>query len=207
MNTNSISNFLSSKKVTYATKGIMGAVVGTTVLKAVGRPTVTMIDKKSDAETKKYTAVKELLYQLLCLGLTFAMVIPAQKLCFKYSKKFLQGSKELEKIKTHSEFNEVCKDVNELTDKAKDILGTNAKGLSADAKKSFNLVKGADELTSFATSILGLTIIAPIISHKILHPIMHSLGMDKKDSKKDPALEKLEQPILTEGHHKVNTKA
>lgn len=177
-----ISNTLSNKKFAYASKGIMMAVVGTTVLKAVGRPVFIMADKKSDPETKKYTAVKELLYQLLCLGLTFAMVLPAQRLVFKNSKKIMEGVKELEKIKTYSDFKEVNKDINEFTPKAKELLSTDKKGLDGEAKEKFNLVRGADELASFVSSIVGLTIVAPLISHELLHPIMHAIGMNKKDN-------------------------
>lgn len=187
MNTNPVSSFLASKKVAYTTKGIMGAVVGTTILKAAGRPAFIMADKKSDPETKKYTAVKEFLYQILCLGLTFAMVIPAQKLMFKNSKKFISNIKELENIKSYGDFKKVNKDLNELTEDAQALLGTKEAPLthlSEESKKQLKLVKGADELSSFVTSIVGLTIVAPLISHEILHPIMHAIGMDKKSKNK-----------------------
>lgn len=200
------SNFLSNKGVTYATKGIMGAVVGTTVLKAIGRPAFIMADKKSDPETKKYTATKEFIYQLLCLGLTFLMVIPTQKLTFARSKNLMKGVKELENIKTYKDFKLVNKDINELTPEAKKLLGTKEKGLTDKAKEKFNLVKGADELGSFVSSIVGLTIVAPLLSHEILHPIMHAIGMEKKEPV-DHALNELMQPILPESHHKVDTKA
>lgn len=206
MKTGSISNFLSNKGVTYATKGIMGAVVGTTILKAVGRPAFIMADKHSDKDTKKYSATKEFLYQVLCLLLTFAMVIPTQKLTFARSKKLMQGVKELENIKTYKDFKLVNKDINELTSEAKKLLGTQEKGLTGQAREKFNLVKGADEMGSFISSIVGLTIVAPLISHEILHPIMHAIGMEKKEPE-NPALQKLQQPILTEGHHKVDSKA
>jgi len=174
---------LANKNFTYLTKGIVGAVVFTTVLKAVGRPAFIMTDKRNkDPEAKKYTATKEFLYQILCLGLTFAMVIPTQHITFAFSKKLMKGIKELEKIKTYGAFKEVCKDIDEFTPKAIKLLGTKEKGLTGTAREKFNLVKGADEMGSFISSLVGLTIVAPLISHEILHPVMHAIGMGKKDN-------------------------
>lgn len=206
---NSMLQPLSSKKFTYATKGIMGAVVGTTVLKAVGRPAFIMADKKSDKDSKKYTATKELLYQILCLGLTFAMVIPTQKLTFASTKKFMKGFKELENIKTYKNFKTVNKDIDEFTPEAKKLLKTEATGLTGKAKEQFNLVKGADELGSFISSIVGLTIIAPLISHEILHPIMHAMGMNKKENNVGQPTEPFlaDTKVPTEKASKVNVNA
>lgn len=182
----SIINGLSNKGFTYATKGIMGAVVFTTLLKATGRPAFTLMDKKADKESKKFSAANEFLYQLLCLGLTLLMVKPIQKTFFNATKKLLHkipNFKELEKIKTFHDFEEIGKDIDEFTQKAKEILGTNKTGLNDEtAKKQFYTVKGAVEVGSFIGSIVGLTIIAPWLSHIVLHPIMHAIGMNKKEN-------------------------
>ena len=53
-------------------------------------------------------------------------------------------------------------------------------------KKMFKLAKGSIELSSIVGSVIGLTILAPEISHLILHPIMKGLGMDKKSDKQEP---------------------
>lgn len=200
MNINSMLQPLANKKFTYATKGIMGAVVFTTALKAIGRPAFIYADKKSDPETKKYTAGKEFLYQLLCLGLTFAMILPTQRMTFNASKKLMKGVKELENIKTYKDFKTVCKDIDEFTPDAKKLLNTTETGLKGDARNKFNLVKGADEMGSFISSIVGLTIVAPLISHKILHPLMHALRMEKKESANSA-------PVLAQEQPKVDKQA
>lgn len=180
-----IEKMLSSKSFTYATKGIMGAVVGTTILKAVGRPAFIYADKHSDKETKKYTAAKEFLYQMLCLIMTFAMVIPVQMLCFKLSKKYIKLD-SLKGIKTYGDFGKVTTDLDELTPKAKAVLNNRTTELTPDEKEEIGLTKGAVELGSFVGSLVGLTIVAPLISHEILHPIMGALGLDKKPASITP---------------------
>ena len=66
-----------------------------TGLKAFGRPAFTLIDSHADKETRKYSAAKELLYQLLCLGIYLAVIPPvfkkggfklAQKVCNKINQ-------------------------------------------------------------------------------------------------------------------------
>lgn len=77
------------------------------------------------------------------------------------------------------------------------------------AEKAEHLLNGGLEAGSLLGSIIGLTIAAPILSHKILHPVMKAMGLSKEEHKKDenPALYALKQPITPENHHKVNTNA
>lgn len=172
-------NILKNQKFAYFTKGIAATVFVTTGLKAVGRPAFIYADKRSDKETKRYTAAKEFLYQVLCLGMSFAMVIPFQKLGFAMAKKYVKNIAEFNKIKNFKEFEKVTKDLNNLTDEAKKILGTDK--LSDETKSALKLVNGGVQLGSFIGSILGLTIIAPLISHQILHPIMKAIGLEEKE--------------------------
>ena len=145
-----IAKTLENKTITSLATGMAGTVFVTTGLKAIGRPAFIYADKKSDAETKKYTAGKEFLYQVLCLGLTVAM-LPG----------FKKGGQML---------------AENLVKKQPALL-----------EKKETLIKGGKELGNFVGSILGLTIIAPLISHKILHPVMKALGMDKKEAVKAPS--------------------
>lgn len=181
-----VSNGLASKNFNYKTKGIMGAVVFTTALRAASRPVVIYKDKKADEETKKYTAGKEFLYQMLSLVLTFAMVNPAKKLGFSFAKKFLKDGKvaaeELKGIKKFDDFEKVNLDLDELTSDAKKILGKGEKEvLSPDSISKLKLVKGSVELFSFVSSIVGLTIIAPALGNVVLHPIMKAVGLTKNE--------------------------
>lgn len=162
-----IIRFLENDKFAKFASGAAGAVYVTTAIKAIGRPAFIYADKHSDAETKKYTAGKEFLYQLLCLGITVAMIPFFRKGGFALAKKHLKNIPELSNINKLKEFNNALK----------------AKTYEGEAKKAMTLAKGGAELGSFVGSILGLTIIAPLISHKILHPIMHALGMEKKHEK------------------------
>lgn len=190
-----VKNILTHQKLTNTAKGIAGTVVLTTAIKAIGRPAFIYADKKSDHETKKYTAGKEFLYQMLCLGLTFAMIIPAQKLGFKIAKKHMKDITELKGIVNFKQFETVTKDLNELSTEAKTILGSDK--LKDENKSALKLVKGGVELGSFIASILGLTIVAPLISHEILHPIMKWAGLSKKHDHKNNTAET----------NKVNVKA
>lgn len=199
----SIQSVLSNRKFAHFTKSVAAAVYVTTAIKAIGRPAFIYYDKNSDKETKKYTAGKEFLYQLLCLGLTFAMVKPAEWGSFKLAKHFLEGRSQLKGIKKFSDFKHVAKDLDELTNEARQIV--DEEHLSPKSKKALKKVSGAVQLGSFVASILGLTIIAPLISHEILHPIMKALGMEKP-AKLDP-LDTSEERFAVAKENKLDKKA
>ena len=48
--------------------------------------------------------------------------------------------------------------------------------------KMFDLAKGSIELSSIIGSVVGLTILAPEISHLILHPIMNTLDFKEEET-------------------------
>lgn len=58
-------NFAQNTKATVATESLF---------KAAGRPAFIMMDKNVDKETRRYAAVKEGLYQILCLGIYMTLV-------------------------------------------------------------------------------------------------------------------------------------
>lgn len=49
--------------------------------------------------------------------------------------------------------------------------------------KMFSLAKGSIEFSSIIGSVVGLTILAPELSHLILHPIMQALHLEAKENK------------------------
>lgn len=158
-------------------KGAAGAVYATTAIKAIGRPAFIYADKNSDAETKKYTAGKEFLYQVLCLGITVAMIPFFRAGGLKMAEKHLKAEPLLKELTENISKASFLKKVG-IFEKEYEHAGK----LPEAAQKAMNLGKGGTELGSFVGSILGLTIIAPLLSHEILHPIMHALNLEKKEN-------------------------
>lgn len=164
-----IRSLMASEKAAKFAKSTAGAVVATTILKAAVRPAFIMGDNKSDKETKTYTAAKEFLYQALCLGIALLLIPVFKEGGYRLAKKFLSKDPKIADAIKNAKTFERLKEDHSFTD-----------NLPEDAKKTLKTVNGGVELGAFVGSILGLTLLAPAISHKILHPIMHAMGMDKK---------------------------
>lgn len=187
-----------------------------TGLKAVGRPAFTLMDKNTDKDTRKYAAVKEFLYQLLCFGIYIAVIPPifknggfklAQKIfknegmpAFKNAKQMLAYhhlaymKPEERLLPKNKKFLDLIDD--KLTNpkdnntklieylvgnKEKNTTGLH-KGTMEKQGKMFDLAKGSIELSSIIGSVVGLTILAPEISHLILHPIMNTLDFKEEET-------------------------
>lgn len=202
MNINSLGNIKFAKfaKATAVTVYLM------TGVKAAVRPAFNLADKKSDKQARKYSAVNEFLYQMVCIGMAAAMIPLAERGGFKLAQKYLKNIHGLEKV---SKLNEVAglENINKLKDlkkayleksfdekyvsqvhAAKDKVKGNIKLTKEEEKvlksdEAMHKVYGGVEAGSFLASIVGLTIMAPKIGHEILHPIMHAMGMNKKEDK------------------------
>lgn len=203
-----------------------------TGLKAVGRPAFTLADTHVDKETRKYSAVKELLYQTLCLGIYLA-VIPVtfkkggfaifKKLCNKLNKhpEFLKSITKTDKLpgigkcsidifknekslvalhnlshlspaKRQDKTNDLAQKLltsiekNTNWDLVKKEYGSKEafiqKLLNSDREndffRQFFIGKGGIEMSSIVGSVVGLTLLAPELSHLILHPVMKALHME-----------------------------
>lgn len=219
-----------------------------TGVKAVVRPAFNYNDKKADKDSRKFSAVNEGLYQLVCLAIAAGMIPFFEAAGFKMAEKRLgklaesfkgkfaenlknvadikgfeglanvkgikwNGSKKIDefrKLHLQHSFDEAHVETVKAAEAAEEAKNaTQADNDVILAEKAEHLLNGGLEAGSLAGSIVGLTIVAPILSHKILHPVMKAIGLGKEEHKKDenPALYKLQQPIAPEAHHKVNTNA
>ena len=190
---NAISSFLTNPILTNITQSTTSSVSIETGMKAVGRPSFILADKQLSSQTKKYAATKEFLYQATCLATYMLLVIPVfKKGAFKLAKnKIFKNEKAFEQFKTADEYLNYRKIVgfkdkiarqNALNDsKYKDKFSKELiDNLAQDVPEKFNLVKGVIEFGNIVGSVLGLAILAPEVSHLIVHPTMKALGIEKK---------------------------
>ncbi len=207
-----VKRFMSNTKTAEFVENTIYAVSIETALKMVGRPTFIMMDKEADSpEKKKYAAVKEMLYQALCLGLYLSLMKPVKQFFYNIISKGLSKNPE---NKIHIDhFNRMQDNLHELEEENKLMIKSardkfHKKELKKEAydkilklKESFEsrvlkiadsthspkydlrLGKGAKELSAIIGSILMLTIVAPQVSHVLIHPIMNALGFEKKPDK------------------------
>lgn len=205
-----------------------------TAVKATVRPVFNYNDKKADKDSRKYSAVNEFLYQMVCLAIAAGMIPFCEAAGFKMAEKRLSkiagnfknvaeikgfeklsdikgiglsGSKKIKEFKAlhlKYSFDEAhVKAIKAAKEAEKAKIISNADKDILLAEKAEHFINGGIEAGSFVGSIIGLTIAAPWLSHKILHPIMKTIGLNKKEST-NFALEKLEQPILSESSYKVD---
>src|SRR5574344_85934 len=154
-----------------------------TSLKAIGRPSFILMDKNIDEKTKKFSATKEFLYQLTCLGIYLAVIIPVfKKGAFKVARKLFKDEQVFKAFKTPEEFMKYHKlnndaKLNKLTE-----INKNLNPQDSFTKENINeyLAKGTIEASSIIGSVTGLALVAPVISHPLIHPILKAFGLEKK---------------------------
>lgn len=149
-----------------------------TGLKAIGRPGFILFDNSIDKNTKKYSSMKEFLYQLTCLGISLGVVIPVfKKGSFSIARKLFKDEAVFQVFKKSDDFNKFRKlTQEEKIAKLGEINSSNGKNFEL---KDLNedLAKGMIEVTSIAGSILGLSILSPLISRPFIRPVLKTLGM------------------------------
>jgi len=193
-----IQNFISNPTLVHMSQSTVGQITTETCLKAVGRPSFILMDKDIDAQTKKFSATKEFLYQMVCLGIYLAAVMPVlKKGAFGLAKKIYPDEAVFKAFNTASEFLKYNK-LESAAEKEAKLAEINSKRSADDmfVKENLNedLAKGIVEVTSIVGSVTGLALLAPIVSHPLIHPIMKFIGVDKKDNTNDKTKTPAAQP-------------
>ena len=182
----SISSILTSPNIYNITQNTAAQISIEKSLKAVGRPGFILVDNNIDKKTKKYSAMKEFLYQLTCLGVYMGIIIPVfKKGAFKIARKMFKDEAVFKAFQNPKDFL-AYRELNETqkTAQLKQInkkLGTKYK--ISDINE--DLAKGSIETLSIAGSMLGLSMLAPMVSRPFIRPILKAVGMEineKEDS-------------------------
>lgn len=194
-----IASALSSSSLLNLTQNTMVSVGVETTLKSIGRPGFILIDNDIDLETKKYAAAKEFFYQAICLAVYLAVIPPIFKAgSYKLGKKiFGKDHPEFSKFKNMKEYLDYHKYAKRsYNDRRASLSKTKSQNkfmhdglredlLNKEKPETYDLIKGCVEAGSFVGSILGLAILAPQISHHLIHPLMRALHLDKETDKKE----------------------
>ena len=193
-----IASALSNSSLLNLTQNTTVSVGVETTLKSIGRPGFILIDDDIDLDTKKYAATKEFFYQVICLAVYLAVIPPVFKAgSYKLGKKIFGKEhpefNKFENMKEYLDYHRYAK--KPFSDRVASLSKIKSKnkfmhdGLREDLftkenPETYDLIKGCVEAGSFVGSILGLAILAPQISHHLIHPIMRALHLDKKDEEK-----------------------
>ncbi len=184
-----INSILTNPSIYNITQTTQVQVAVETGLKAVGRPGFILLDNSIDQNTKKYSATKEFLYQLTCIGLSLGVVIPIfKKGSFNIARKLFKDEPIFNVFKNSDEFNKFYNSAKEnRVEKLREIYARKSSDYSdEDLQKHIHLAKGMIETTSIAGSVLGLSIMAPLISRPFIRPILSKV-MPEKPQKSEPA--------------------
>ena len=177
-----INSILTNPSIYNITQTTQAQVAIETGLKAIGRPGFILLDNSIDKNTKKYSATKELLYQLTCIGLSLGVVIPVfKKGSFKIARKLFKDEPIFNIFKNSDEFNKFYNTNKEnRVEKLKEIYTQKEQEYSdEELQRHINIAKGMIETTSIAGSILGLSIMAPMISRPFIRPILSKILPEK----------------------------
>lgn len=192
-----ITRTFTNSTLTSLTQNTNASVATETLLKAIGRPGFILIDNDIDPDTKKYAAAKEFLYQATCLIVYGLLVVPVFKRgAFKLAKnKIYKNDPEFQKFKSLKNYESFRKYASKNIDDRVHLLKQQKlqdkftpeieEELKTVAKPdNYNLVKGVIEFGSIVGSVLGLAVLAPQVSHAIIHPALRFVGLeDKKNIK------------------------
>ena len=190
---NGITSALSNSTFVNVAQNTAARVSIETTLKSIGRPSFILIDNDIDQNTKKYAATKEFFYQAICLVVYLAIIPPIFKAgSYKLGKKlFGKEHPEFFKFKGMNEYLDYHKFAKKMYDDRLASLskmnsrnkfkhdGLRTELLTKKDPESYDLIKGTVEAGTFVGSIIGLAMLAPQISHHLVHPIMNALNLSK----------------------------
>ncbi len=183
---------LTNPTLTTLSQNTNASVATETVLKSIGRPGFILIDNDIDPDTKKYAAAKEFLYQATCLVVYALLVVPLFKRgAFKLAKnKIFKNDPDFQKFRSLKNYESYRKyaakrlkdrklllQQHKLQDKFTPEIEQEL--ITEEKPKKYDLVKGTIELGSLTGSVLGLAILAPQLSHAVIHPALRFIGLEK----------------------------
>lgn len=140
------------------------AVVAIATVKGICRPMFTMMDKKENPETKKYTALRE--------GLTEVIAIPVYLACGELAAKF---GKHIVSKSIDNKFEKEAQKGKIYTNKQKLAMKTEA------------IKKGQKSLMFLGVCTAALLVI-PGTCSLVIKPIMNKMGIKKPQNSKENAL-------------------
>ncbi len=190
-----IGNILTNPSIYNITQNTAAQVGIETGLKTIGRPGFIILDSNIDLQTKKYSAMKELLFQLTCLAVSLGVVIPVfKKGSFSIARKIFKNEAVFKAFKSSSDFKvfHVLLEDQKLEKLAEINKNSNTNYKLEDLNE--NLAKGAIEVSSICGSILGLSALSPMVSRPFVHPVLNFFCMDKKN---DLSVQKEEKKLNT----------
>lgn len=181
-----IQNLISNPTLYNMTQSTVTQVTTETCLKAVGRPAFILGDKQIDSQTKKFSATKEFLYQLTCLGIYLSMIHQFKKASFSIGRKLFKDETVFKAFKHPGEFMEYYKMDEAAKSKRLEEINKTLKSEDKFVKEklNINLGKGIIESCSIFGTVVGLAILAPVVSHPLIHPILKAFGMEQNKETK-----------------------
>ena len=185
---------LTNPTLTSLSQNTNASVTTETVLKSIGRPGFILIDNDIDPDTKKYAAAKEFLYQATCLAVYAALVVPVFKRgAFKLAKnKIFKNEPDFQKFRSLKNYEAYRKYAAKRLDDRKLLLQQHKLQDKFTPEIEQELITA--EKPTLTGSVLGLAILAPQLSHAVIHPALRFIGLEKKKT--------------VENHNKtINTKA
>ncbi len=188
-----LGNIIANPSIYSITQNTGAQVAIETGLKAVGRPGFILLDNNIDPQTKKYSAMKEFLFQLVCLGMSLGIVVPVfKKGSFGIARKLAKNEKVFKIFDKSDDFLKYHK-LKEKEAKAAKLQEINqTKGTNYKLEDiNENLANGTINISSILGSVIGLSALSPIISRPMVRPVLKALGInnDKPHHKKEEKLD------------------